>query len=865
VELLERAGHLATLVDRFAHVADGGHLVLISGEAGAGKSALVEELVRRHGDSASVLIGRCDDLFAPRPLGPLSDIARARPGPLATALAAGDQGAAFEAFLSELVSPLQPVIVVLEDLQWADEATLDLLRFVARRLDTVPCLVLATHRDDLSVDHPLRRASGSLLGPRVSRIHLPPLTVDAVRTLVGDRAVDPESLHARTGGNPFFLIEVLAGEPGTLPATVRDAVLGRTTQLSGSARDALDAAAVLGRQVGADLIGVVGDCDEAAVDECVAAGLLVDADGHQRFRHELSRQAVEEAMTPLRRRQLHARALDALGADGDVVQRAHHAVGAGDREAILDLAWRAADDCVNLGAHSQAAALYGQALEHAEGLAPEERRRLLEARARTCMRVERVDDAIVAGEEALALIAAADDDDALGEWECWLSVAHRAAGRAAESRRYVQRAIDRLEPLGDSPGLARALSGVACLQLVSGEFAASIENGRRAQAMAEVFGLEQVAVYAMDMYGSAMSCLGDVDGIAVLRESIDRAKRADLPHDVVLACINLSGQYNGRGEHLHALAVLDEGIAVAEEHELRYRRNCLMLTRAEALTALGRWDEAAADATFVLAQPDLAESNMCFARWHMGRIRSRRGDPGAVEELDSGLSLALALDEAQLIVPIRLSRAEAAWFAADEARARQEVEASMALAHLLEQYLVRDVVFWARRVGVTWTPPPCSAEPIQHILAGDLRAVARFWEERGCRYDAADALGDSDDEADLREAYEQLTALGARPRAQQVARRLRDLGARDVPRGPRATTRANAAGLTAREVEVAGLLVEGLTNGAIAERLVLSPKTVDHHVSAVLTKLAVRNRREVGAAAAALGLDLQDGVPAVPR
>ncbi|MEO7429315.1 MAG: AAA family ATPase, partial [Acidimicrobiales bacterium] len=149
MNLLERGDQVATVLERFAQLDRSGHLVLISGEPGAGKSALVRELLDHHLGSAQVMVGRCDDLFAPRPFGPLADIARDRPGPLADALAAGDQGAVFEAFLAEVAAPGQPTVVVLEDLQWADEATVDLLRFVARRLADLPCLILATHRDDL--------------------------------------------------------------------------------------------------------------------------------------------------------------------------------------------------------------------------------------------------------------------------------------------------------------------------------------------------------------------------------------------------------------------------------------------------------------------------------------------------------------------------------------------------------------------------------------------------------------------------------------------------------------------------------------------------------------------------------------------
>jgi DNA-binding CsgD family transcriptional regulator len=247
----------------------------------------------------------------------------------------------------------------------------------------------------------------------------------------------------------------------------------------------------------------------------------------------------------------------------------------------------------------------------------------------------------------------------------------------------------------------------------------------------------------------------------------------------------------------------------------------------------------------------------------LGRIRARRGDPGVWDALDEALRLSLHFEEAQLIVSAHIARSEAAALAGDLPRAAAEVEAARRFDHLLDPAMRRDLTRCAIRAGVDWAPVDSRDEATQLLLAGDHRGLARFWEAQGCRYDAADALADSDDVDDVRTAYEQLTLLGARPRAQQAARRLRDLGARDVPRGPRATTRANVAGLTARELEVASLLAEGLTNAEIADRLVVSQKTVDHHVSSVLTKLAVPSRRHVAGAAADLGLDLHGVEPAV--
>jgi ATP/maltotriose-dependent transcriptional regulator MalT len=852
--LLERDAQLAALVARYEQAASGagGQLVIVAGDAGSGKTALVEEFRTRHlaHHRQRVLIGRCDDLFAARPLGPVADIARVVGGRLADAIAGGDRAMVFDAFLAELATVGDPpAVVVLEDLQWADEATLDLIRFVARRLDALRALVVATHRDGLAGDHPLRRAWGSLVGPHVTRVTLPPLTRAAVATLAADSGVDARSLHARTGGNPFFVVELLAEEQAGLPATVRDMVLGRAAHLDGSARDCLDAAAVLGRHATVELVVAVGDGDAAAIDRCVAAGLVVTDGEVVQFRHDLTRETIEDALTPLQRRQLHRRALEALTDDDDLVQRAHHALGSGDRDAIVDLAVRAGDACVAVGAHRQAAALYAGALAHEDALEPPERLRTLQAYAQTCMHLDRTADAVAAGDRARALLIDADagDDLALGEWEAWLSGIYWSADRGDEALRIAESAVARLEPLGSSPSLAKALAELASIRMVMGRFAAAIGDGERALELAAQIGAEDVAVRALNAIGMARVCMGDPDGAAVLEDGLDRAKRAGMVREACSMTSNLGEAYRSAGSPERALSVLAGGIALADEHELLYRRNCLLVSRAPSLLLLDRWDDAVADANVLLAQEGIAAHHRGLGLVALGTVRARRGDPGVAEALDEALQLLDGVGDAQYVHPVRIARAEAAWLAGDVDTARAEIEALAPHVELLDTGSVAIMARWARRTGVELDISVPEVEP---------RAQADYWAERGCRYEAADALGDSDDEADLRRAHELLLQLDARPRAQVVARRLRDLGAKDVPRGPRPSTRANAAGLTAREVEVASLLAAGLTNAEIADRLVLSAKTVDHHVSSVLSKLGVSSRRHVGDAADRAGVSL---------
>jgi ATP/maltotriose-dependent transcriptional regulator MalT len=855
VGLLERGEQLATLVDRYEQAAaGGGRLVVVAGEAGSGKTALVDEFralhltdPRRH----RVLVGRCDDLFAARPLGPVADIARATGGRLAEAIATGDRTTVFDAFLGELAAPGgpadAPVVVVLEDLQWADEATLDLVRFVARRLDALRALVIATHRDDLAADHPLRRAWGSLVGPHVTRLTLPPLTRAAVATLAADSGVDARSLHDRTAGNPFFVVEILAEEHAGLPATVRDMVLARAAHLGGPARDCLDAAAVLGRHATVDLVVGVGDGDPAAVDECVAAGLVVTDGDMVQFRHDLTRETIEDALTPLRRRQLHRRALDALTDDDDLVQRAHHALASGDRDAIVDLAIRAGDACVAVGAHQQAAALYGGALAHEDALEPAERLRTLQAYAQTCMHLDRTTDAVTAGDRARALLVRAGDPARLAEWETWLGGIYWSADRGDEALVIAAAAVEKLEALGPSPALAKALAELASQHMVMGFFAQAIDEGHRALELAEEFGADDAAPRALNAIGMARVCLGDLDGASALEDGVDRAKRAGMVREACSMSSNLGEANRLAGEPARALEVFADALALAEEHELLYRRNCLLVSRTPSLLLLDRWDDAVADANVLVGQSGIAAHHRGLGLVALGTVRARRGDPGVTEVLDEAFALLDGIGDPQYVHPVRVARAEAAWLAGDVAAARAEIEAIVPLVDRLDVECVQIAARWARRLGVSFPTSEGDVDP---------RDVADHWLARGCMYEAADVLGDSGDEADLREAHEMLLQLGARPRAQLVARRLRELGVKDVPRGPRPSTRANAAGLTAREVEVASLLAGGLTNTEIADRLVLSAKTVDHHVSSVLSKLGVSSRRDVGRAAVRAGLSL---------
>ncbi|HEX8135488.1 MAG TPA: helix-turn-helix transcriptional regulator, partial [Actinomycetes bacterium] len=246
--------------------------------------------------------------------------------------------------------------------------------------------------------------------------------------------------------------------------------------------------------------------------------------------------------------------------------------------------------------------------------------------------------------------------------------------------------------------------------------------------------------------------------------------------------------------------------------------------------------------------------------------RARRGDPGQWAPLQEAWALAEPTQELPRLAPVAAARAEAAWLEGDRDAVAEATEGVLPLA--LERNwgsLAGELAVWRRRAGLPYEIPAEIPQPYALQLAGQWARAAERWRELGCPYEAALALADADEEAPLRRALEELARLGARPATDLVARRLRELGVRRLPRRPRRATAANPAGLTAREVEVLGLLGDDLRNAEIAARLHIAEKTVDHHVSAILAKLDVGSRRDAARVAAEWAIGPADGEPAPRR
>jgi DNA-binding CsgD family transcriptional regulator len=851
-DLLERSEQLTRLQETLETVASErqGRLLLVRGEAGIGKTTLLRRFCDEQARPVRVLWGNCDALFTPRPLGPLLGIAE-----LEDVI-----GRDREVMPHEVVAALAgefrrpaPTVFVLEDVHWADEATLDVLRLLSRRLEAVPALVLASYRDDELDRAPLLRiVLGELAtNERAGRVKLFPLSRDAVAQLVRARDVDPEELYRKTGGNPFFVVEAIAASGAEIPETVRDAVFARAAQLTAPARNVLDAVSVVPPHAELPLLEALVRDDLHALDECLAAGMLTTEANAIVFRHELARLAVEGSIAPARKLELHRRALAALDADSanvpDFARLAHHAEAAGDGYAVLRYAPAAAARAAGLGAYREAVAQYARALRFGDRVEPERRAELLERQSRACYLTDQYDEGIAALEEAVEIRRSLGDTLKQGDDLLNLAEFLWCPGRVAESEERAREAVEVLEELPPSRELAAAYTKRAFLCAVGSRAEEGREWGRRAVAISEAFGDDEIAI---DAYGVLLG----FDGLKGHERAQERARVAGIADHVANRYVPLAAI--AVEEHLHAAAsrYLEEGIAYCSERGFELYRLYLLTFKARHELNEGRWTDAAETAASVLRVPRTSTSPRILSLVVLALVRARRGDPGHRELLDEAWRLAEPTGELLRLWPVAAARAETAWLRGDDDAIAAATEATLRLAvELCAPIPIGELAVWHARAGLDDGLAELAAKPHAFELSGEPARAAQRWAELGSPYEEALALAQTDEVDALGRAHEALLGLGAQPAAAIVARRLRERGVR-IARGPRPSTSDNPAQLTARELEVLALVAEGLRNADIARRLFLSEKTVGHHVSAVLRKLDARTRGEAGATAVRLGL-----------
>jgi DNA-binding CsgD family transcriptional regulator/tetratricopeptide (TPR) repeat protein len=854
MELVERSEQLRALREALALAAAGsGRIVLLSGEAGVGKTSLLRAFMAEVGDRARVLYETCEDLSTPRALGPFRDMARH--GDLT--LAAVDRDTIIDTLLEQMSFAMRPTIVVVDDVHWADDASLDVVRYLARRVPNLPAVLVLSYRDEaVGPSHPLRRIAGSLTRVEATRIPLRGLSREAVARLAIAAGRYPDQVIELVGGNPFYLTEVLADRQSGVPPSVRDAVLSRLARLPEPTRELLEVLSVVpgGAEPGiaAFLAGEPGHRFDAARQ----SGVLDPAGSRVRFRHELARQAVAESLPYARRIECHRLVLEALlasAADASLI--VHHAAAAANDALVAAFAPPAARAALNAKSYREAASFAHLALQVPGNDEPAERARLHGCAARALFALGWF------GEAAEQADHAVDAWDSLGEQPVELGEALLISARLSTAiadpkaaRLKAERALAVLEPLGPTRELALCYATLGSQDALQAQFHSAINRCNAAIDLADELGLPDVRSRALCYRGISRLPWGDEGGFADLREAVEIAKQIDHGDYLTGSAHNLSVALIRSGRHTEAPPYLDLAMRAARDHGLTRAQFHIEGQQCHVLLLTGQWAEAERRLRALLDGEGDAGSTVVAPLAYLARLLARRGDPQAGLLIERAWRIAEATAEDQKQATAGAPRIELAWLQGDDAAVRRLgwwlVNLAIDVRH---SYLRAEGLRYLKRIGEQVAPFDGCPAPFAAGLTGDWATAAELWAEAKNPYERALELVESPDLATAFDGLRELDRLGAVATAARVRQRLRERGGPGIPRGPRPSTRSRPGNLTARQVEILALVADGLTNAEIAARLIVSKRTIDNHLAIILDRLGAMSRRDAVDTARRLG------------
>lgn len=827
-------------------------MVFLTGEAGTGKTTLVRAFRERLDHRHRFRLGRCEPLSTPIPFGPLYELLPELSGEHGFLPAErGRRGDLFRAVVEEVAS--ERSVFVVEDLHFADEATIDLIGYLGRRIRETPTVLVCTfRREEVDRRHPLSSVVGEL-GGTATRMDLQPLTVGGVTALATGIDVDPLEVYAATGGNPLFVMEMLAHPGESLPATIADSVLARARTLPPTAWDVLDQVALSPEGVPLSVVDELGEEWEADVDRAVALGLLEFDAGRLRCRHDLIRRALDANLPPATRLRVHRRMFDMLSeravTAADVVAVAHHAVNARLPQEAVTWSLRAARRAAADGAHREAASHYTAAIEHREVMDADTAIETIAALSYESYLTGDLERAATRGHEVYEM---ARDAAERGRALRWMSRLAWFRGHRNEALEWGRAAVQTLEEAeSDAHELAFAYSNMAQLAMLDADVEATERWANEALAIARPAGDVEVVAHALNNLGTATK---DPAVWHHLEESLDLSLEHDLPEHAARAFTNLAYEAVWFHDLDRAERHLRRGIDFSEARDLGTWWWYMRGTRSRVHLLRGRWDDARLDAMAVLeTHSDALMRHDALVT--LARLRLRCGEESAFDTVTDVVEVALSIDEYTRLNHAADVAAEWCWVSGDRVdRFDDLIEAALsAAAARNDSWGAARIGFWQLRCGLP-LPEMRWAPFLAKELSGDRPGAVSDLQAQGAVYEAAVAQASIGRQAAVRSGFGTLERLGAERTLDALRRDLRERGVEGLPRRSGSPRSTNTAGLTPRQMEVLRGIAAGMSNADIADDLYISPKTAEHHVSAILSKLGVRSRTEALVEARSLGL-----------
>jgi DNA-binding CsgD family transcriptional regulator len=863
MHLIERSDFLDTMQRQFREVISGnGHCIFVVGEAGIGKTSLVRAFLKQIEGDSIIYMGTCDPLFTPRPLAPMYDVAlQMEEGWTEKIHSKSSRADLFISFFQALTQKALPVVLFFEDVHWADEATQDFIKFFSRRISSTKCLFVLTYRDnEIHQQHPLLCLPGDLVAGTFTHLSLNTLSKQAVAKMADERGYDGEDVYAISGGNPFYVTEILAHYSPGVPDNIKNAVLSVYVRQPENTKQAWQLLSVIPEGLELERLFILDPSFPAAIEDSLEKKILIIQKNRIFFKHELYRRTIEASISPFRRIALNKQILhlflEHFREDADIERIVQYAKNANEGILVVQYAPLAAKKAADVGAHTEAAKLYLTAIEYTDRKDQIQLVALYESYAYECYLTSQIKNAIIYTRKALEIWQDKNDVEQIGNSLRFLSRLWWFEGKRQEAENYAIQAVNILEGQPTSKAKAMAYSNMSHLKMLSKDIAECVEWGNKAIELARALNDEEILAHALNNLGTAqMKNTSSKDAaVNLLEESLAISLKNSFHEHVARAYTNLISTSIAIKEWEIATQYLQEGLSYCEERDLDAWTKYKLAWKAKMLLDTGDWEQAERIAANLLNKKNQMAIVEAVSLVVLASIKTRRGDAEAHVLLMKVKELAISTQEHQRILPAFIACMEWEWLHGIFLISDLELQVATVLVQKIDNAVLNsEFSYWMQQTRGQRVHLQEEYKPYKLLKNGKVRTAAQFWEAKKCLFDQALTLFEGNEE-DKKKALGLMQQLGAEAFCEKMKMDMRASGIKKIPRGIRESTKNNPAQLTKRELDVLKQLRQGKQNKEIADTLFISAKTVDHHISAILSKLHARTRSKAVAEASRLGI-----------